>query len=140
MPRSKNRKTPDRIATGHFFKRHCFNFVFPRLNSTVFEWYCESNSSLAPLVALIKFSFYCEAKRAKRAERSTFATLCVIFLTMEYENQGLQNRPLLCLNSIHNTVTVPLLSKFHSLKLHLYSENFRGRPAYKCLGKKALEA
>ena len=65
---------------------------------------------------------YCEAKRAKRAERSTFATLCVIFFTMEYENQGLQNRLLLCLNSIHNTVTVPLLSKFHSLKLHLYSE------------------
>ena len=66
---------------------------------------------------------YCEAKRA---ERSTFATLCVIFLTMEYENQGLQNQPLLCLNSIHNTVTVPLLSKFHSLKLHLYSDKFQG--------------
>ena len=62
------------------------------------------------------------------------------YVTMEYENQGLQNRPHLCLNSIHNTVTVPLLSKFHSLKLHLYSEKFQGRPAYKCLGKKALEA
>ena len=37
---------------------------------------------------------------AKRSERSTFATLCVIFLTMESENQGLPNRP--------------LLSKFHS--------------------------
>ena len=66
------------------------------------------------------------SERSGGAERSTFATLCVIFLTMEYENQGLQNRPLLCLNSIHNTVTVPLLSKFHSLKLHLYSEKFQG--------------
>ena len=66
------------------------------------------------------------AKQSERSERITFATLCVIFLTMEYKNQGLQNRPLLCLNSIHNTVTVPLLSKFHSLKLHLYSEKFQG--------------
>ena len=80
-------------------------------------------------------SVYCEAKRA---ERSMFATLCVFFLTMESENQGLQSVPLL--SKFHSQYrNVPLLSKFHSLKLHI-PKNFRGRPAYKCLGKKALEA
>ena len=50
---------------------------------------------------------------AKQSERSGAPLLHCAQSSLPY---------LLCLNSIHNTVTVPLLPKFHSLKLHLYSE------------------
>ena len=80
---------------------------------------------LEEIVKLFFFHFL----RSKASEASGAEHLCYIVRNlpyhMEYENQGLQHRPLLCLNSIHNTVTIPL-SKFHSLKLHLYSEKFQG--------------